>query len=66
MAYVREEWCEKCQRKTMHINNDGCGICYEKKKAEQERIWEAQDPETKMTNLRKRIEELERDPRRYF
>jgi hypothetical protein len=63
MAYVRLEYCDACKTMTNHINNDGCTICLSKKKAEKDRMWEAQDISTKITDLRKRIEELERGPR---
>ncbi len=63
MAYIRSEYCDVCKRNTNHINNDGCIPCFEKKAKEKERMWEAQDADTKITNLRKRIEELERGPR---
>lgn len=59
MAYVIQKYCEKCQRETAHVNSDGCSSCNAKKKAEEERIWEAQDQNTKLTDLRKRIEFLE-------
>jgi hypothetical protein len=66
MAYVRLEYCEKCKTNTHHINSDGCSICLGKKKAEAERMWEAQDIETKVTDLRKRIEYLEMGNNRLF
>lgn len=60
MAYVRMEHCETCGIQTNHIDNDGCTICLNKKKKEAERMWEAQDMDTKITDLRKRVEYLER------
>jgi len=65
MAFVRDEYCDKCGRHTPHINSDGCQICLNKKAKEAERMWEAQDSDTKITDLRKRIERLERNPIRY-
>ena len=66
MAYVRFEYCEKCGKETHHMNNDGCTICLDKKAKEAERMWEAQDLETKITDLRKRVEFLERPQIRCF
>ena len=65
MAYVRQEYCEKCGIDTAHIDSNGCQICLNKKNAEKERMWEAQDVDTKITDLRKRIEWLERSPIRF-
>jgi hypothetical protein len=65
MAYVRTEYCDVCKRETNFYNSLGCGICLAKQVKQQERMWEAQDPETKITNLRHRIEALERSPARF-
>lgn len=64
MALVNEEWCERCQKNVFYTNGK-CNICADKKNKERIRMWEAQDIETKITNLRERIEGLERGEARY-
>ena len=64
MALIIDEYCLVCKTQTIHINNN-CAFCMEKKRKEYIRMWEAQDIETKLTDLRKRIEILERSPMIY-
>ena len=60
MAYVRNEYCSKHNKETLHIDNDGCIECLKYIKDEKDKVWEAQNIESKITDLRKRIEYLER------
>lgn len=56
--YLSHEYCPSCKQDTPH--HDGhCAPCAIKKAKEAERMWEAQDTDTKLTNLRKRVEWLE-------
>ena len=64
MAHITEDDCYVCKKKTVFINGE-CRVCSEKKFKEKERMWEAQDLETKITDLRHRIERLELPPARY-
>lgn len=62
--YLNTEFCPLCKKDTAHYNGK-CGICSEKREKERVRMWEAQDIETKITNLRQRIEKLEQGPMRF-
>lgn len=62
--YYDENYCDRCKKVTGHYNGK-CGQCKAKEEAERARVWEAQDIETKLTNLRQRIEGLERGPAIY-
>jgi len=56
--FLEHKHCEKCKGITPH--HDGyCAPCAVKKAKEAERMWEAQDSDTKLTDLRKRVEWLE-------
>ena len=62
--FLDQTECFVCKGVTAHYNGK-CGICEKKKADEKERMWEAQNIETKITNLRKRIEHLEQGPARF-
>lgn len=62
--FFEHKFCEKCDSVTGHYDGK-CGKCLDKQSKEKERMWEAQDISTKITDLRKRIEMLERGPARY-
>ncbi len=62
--YLDHEYCPVCKKDTVHYNGK-CGNCLDKKEKERVRMWEAQDIETKITNLRERIEKLEQGPARF-
>jgi len=59
MAYVDFRHCIACGKGTNHTN-DKCNECW--KKAEDERVknWESMSTEAKLTDIRERIECLER------
>jgi len=58
--FLEHKECEVCKTVTPH-HNGNCARCASKKAKEAERMWEAQDTDTKLTDIRKRIEKLERD-----
>jgi len=62
--YLNEEMCYVCKKVTTH--HDGkCCLCFEKAEKKRIRTWEAKSTKAKLSDLRKRIEELERGPARY-
>jgi hypothetical protein len=61
MAYIHDSFCSNCKTITQHINWK-CTVCSEALEKERIRVWEAHDIEWKLTNLRERIEKLERNP----
>jgi phage FluMu protein Com len=56
--------CPRCKDVTQHYDGK-CNRCEKIDADEKERAWESQHIETKITNLRKRIEKLERGPARF-
>lgn len=60
MALCDMRFCIKCNKDTMHTNGH-CNDCSVKEEAERIRMWEVMDVSTKLTNLRERIEKLERN-----
>ena len=58
MAYMRIEYCLRCQKETEHWDND-CSECVKKEQKEATANWNALPIEEKLQDLRKRIEELE-------
>lgn len=60
MALCDMRFCIKCNTDTMHTNGR-CNNCSVKEEAEKIRMWEVMDVSTKLTNLRERIEKLERN-----
>ena len=61
MAYIEDRNCCHCNKVTMHTNGK-CSDCSAKEKAERVRMWNAQDLDTKLNNIRERLEDLERGP----
>lgn len=64
MAYVTTKQCNKCKEYTTHINMS-CSKCSAIEKEEQVKAWESMSIEKKLTDLRERIEKLERGPAKY-
>jgi hypothetical protein len=64
MVLARDEWCDYCEAQTMHHNRE-CTACAARKERERIRKWNAQSAARKLTDLRKRVEALERGPARY-
>jgi hypothetical protein len=62
--FLETKYCDRCEVTTQHYNGE-CGVCLDKKDKERIRMWEAQDVDTKLTNLRLRVENLERPEARY-
>ena len=62
--YLDTKYCHVCKDRTGHINGR-CGRCVGVEEEERIREWNALDIETRINDLRKRIEQLERGPRRY-
>ena len=61
VAYINYQWCNTCNAETCH-NHSTCMDCATKKNEERIRIWNAQDVDTKLNDLRVRLEKLERGP----
>ena len=64
MAFCRTEYCRRCDKEVMHTNGN-CNECREEEWTEKIRAWESQSTNAKLTDLRERIEKLERGPGRY-
>jgi hypothetical protein len=64
MAFLDFNYCFKCEKETQHINGN-CLFCCERLDRERIAKWNAQTIDEKLSNLRKRIEELERGPMRF-
>ena len=59
MALMREKYCSKCGKETIH-NWDSCLECVKKEEKIKELNWVNMPIEEKIEVLRKRIEKLER------
>jgi hypothetical protein len=64
MVMARHSWCHVCRRDTLH-HNGWCCHCEKLKEEAKVRAWESMSIEDKLTDLCKRIENLERGPARY-
>jgi len=62
--FCHTAYCSTCQKDTMH-EDQRCSECYKREKEEKEFAWEMLSNSDKLTDLRKRIEKLERGPTRY-
>ena len=64
MAYVEFKICHICGKKTNYMNGN-CSICEDRKTKDKIAKWNAQATVTKLNDLRKRVENLERGPIRF-
>lgn len=64
MVFSRYEWCDYCEAETLH-HNGKCTKCTARQERERIRKWNAQSTARKLSDLRKRVEKLERGPARY-
>lgn len=64
MAFIRDEYCHRCERETQHCNNK-CTVCREREYRERTAAWNAQTTDEKLQDIRKRLEALERGPALY-
>jgi len=62
--FSHTSYCPTCKKDTLHENIE-CVECCKKEKEEKEFAWEMLSNSDKLTDLRKRIEKLERGPTRY-
>jgi predicted amidophosphoribosyltransferase len=65
MAFIRDEFCYKCNKTSSHVNGR-CSDCFEKSEKERIKQWESQTLEEKLTNIRERLETLERPITRIY
>ena len=61
MAFINDSYCPHCERVTQHVNM-GCVVCNERKERERIATWNALTTDEKLSDLRKRVEGLERGP----
>jgi hypothetical protein len=61
MAFVRDEHCDVCNKKTTHSNNR-CVECIAREAEERKAAWHKLSLDDKLEDLRKRIEKLEGFP----
>jgi hypothetical protein len=58
MAYISNQWCEKCRSDKEHINNK-CVTCAVVEVKEKRTIWNSKTDSEKIEELLRRIEKLE-------
>lgn len=61
MVRISTEFCDDCDEETQHGDGE-CGVCCSRKKRERIRVWNALDVDTRLTDLRERVERLEAGP----
>ena len=64
MAFVRDEYCPECEKTTMHTDRK-CNACYAAKEKARIAEWNQMDVDKRLSDLRRRVEELERGPVRF-
>ena len=64
MAFVRDEYCGKCEKVTTHTNSK-CNNCEAREYREETAKWNAQTTDEKLQDLRRRVEKLEYGPAQY-
>lgn len=64
MAYVEQKECKVCQKITYHTNGK-CNDCKHRGYLKKVHKWDAMSYDDRLTDLRKRMEELEAGPPRY-
>jgi hypothetical protein len=64
MAYIRDEYCHRCEKETQHCNHK-CTNCAEREYRERTAAWNALTTDEKLQDIRKRLEDLERGPAQY-
>lgn len=64
MAFIRQEDCHVCETMTAHTNGR-CNICRAKEENARVELWNSLPVNDRLTDIRKRIEKLERGPVRY-
>jgi len=64
MAFIRQEYCHKCERETQHCNGK-CRDCSAQEYRERTAVWNALTTNEKLQDMRKRLEVLERGPAQY-
>jgi hypothetical protein len=64
MAFINDSYCPRCKKMTSHLNGE-CSICSDKEERKRIAKWNALTTNKKLSNLRKRVESLERGPIRF-
>jgi tRNA(Arg) A34 adenosine deaminase TadA len=58
MAYITVEYCKICESATQHIKSK-CVLCVMRREKEDKNKWDNLSVESKLNDLKKRIEKLE-------
>ena len=64
MAFIQMKYCSRCEKETQHCNGV-CPVCSERSERERIALWNALTVDEKLSDLRKRVEKLERGPTLY-
>ena len=61
MVMAMTQWCQHCERETRH-HDCQCTVCAERKRKEYLMAWNAMSVDERLSDLRRRIEQVERGP----
>ena len=64
MARISQDYCNKCEQQTQHINNR-CVTCAVRENRQEMAAWQALTIEEKLLDIHKRLLKLEAGPQRY-